>query len=166
MMTQKTIFSELNGFVVFDPAGLETFRDEHGNDGDILTPLTETDLGEAITADGTAIPILGVDTDDYGFVLSHGRQTYLKEVAVTSEGWVLNATGGLCVCGVGYLKNFNLQRLKEIGRVICFDVPRQWLTIDIHGGYDEDRLPVFELVYHEASVKPRFEGDMSVSYYF
>ena len=162
----KTLFSELNGFVVFNPVGLETFRDEHGHGNDILTPLTETDLGDSITADGIAIPILGVETDDYGFVVSHGLQTYLKEVAVTSKGWILNATGDLCVCGVGYLKNFDLEKLKEIGRVITFDVPQQWLTVDIYGGYDGNGLPVFELVYREASTTPKFGGDMSVSYYF
>ena len=152
--------------MIFDPHGLETFRENHGNGSNILTPLTETDLGETITTEGIAIPIIGVETDDYGFVLSHSQQTYLKDIAVISKGWVLNATGGLWVCGVGHLKNLDLRRLKAIERVICFEVPRQWLTIDIYGGYDRNQLPIFELVYDKAAEKPHFEGDMSVPYYF
>ena len=78
----------------------------------------------------------------------------------------LNATGRLGVCGIGYLKNFYLQKLKEIERIISFDVPAQWLAVDIYGGYIGGGLSVFELVYREASAKPDFSGNMSVSCYF
>ena len=162
----KTLFSELNGFAIFDPKALLDFKDKHANGNDLLTPLTETDLGDTITADGVAIPILGVETDDYGFVVSQGERTYLQEIAVTSTGWVLNATGGLCVCGIGYFRDFNLERLKEIDRMISFDVPAQWLAIDIYGGYDRNQTPVFEIVYRKVSAKPNFTGNMSVNYNF
>ena len=78
----------------------------------------------------------------------------------------MNATGRLGVCGIGYLKNFDLQKLKEIERIISFDVPAQWLAVDIYGSYDADGLPVFEIVYREVPEKPGFSGDMSVNYCF
>ena len=58
---KRQIFSELGGFVVYEPALLARYLDEHGlASGDVLAYFTQTEHGGAVTEGGIAVPILGV----------------------------------------------------------------------------------------------------------
>ncbi|GFD71524.1 hypothetical protein KUL113_09440 [Tenacibaculum sp. KUL113] len=165
-MRIEFLFSELNGFAIFDLKSLVDFKEKYIKGNDILTPLVETNLGEEISANGIAIPIIGVEADDYGFILSINERSYLSEVEVKSTGWILNSTGILGICGIGYLKDFTLEKLIKINKIIEFKVPKGWLKIEIYGGVNNDYVPVFEIVVKESTEKPEFEGDLSTNFNF
>ncbi|WP_298507207.1 hypothetical protein [uncultured Maribacter sp.] len=165
-MRIETLFSELNGFVIFDSKELISFKKKHINNSDILTPLTETNLGDEISANGVAIPIIGVESDDYGFIMSTNKLTYLKKVDVQSKGWIINSNGLLNICGIGYLKDFNLEKLIESNKIIKFEVPKGWLKIDIYGGLNDQHIPIIEIVFSKSLEKPKFEGDISINFSF
>ena len=58
---KRRIFSELGGFVLYEPALLARYMDEHWlANGDVLTYFTQTEHGDAVTRDGIAVPISGV----------------------------------------------------------------------------------------------------------
>ena len=58
---KRQIFSELGGFVIYEPALLARYLDEHGlASGDVLAYFTQTEHGGAVTEEGIAVPILGV----------------------------------------------------------------------------------------------------------
>lgn len=164
-MRLETLFSELNGFVIFDLKKLTEFQNKYIVGNDILTPLIESNLGDVITSSGIAIPIIGVEPDDYGFFVNN-NQNYINDVIIESKGWILESSGKLSICGVGYLKKFNLTELQEANKIITFDVPKKWLEIDIYTGINKNQIPVFEIVFNEVLEKPKFTADMSVNYAF
>lgn len=54
---KKQIFSELGGFVAYEPALLARYLDEHGRaNGDVLAYFTQTEHGDAVTEEGIAVP--------------------------------------------------------------------------------------------------------------
>lgn len=58
---KRRIFSELGGFVIYEPALLTRHLDKHGLvSGDVLAYFTQTEHGGAVTEEGIAVPILGV----------------------------------------------------------------------------------------------------------
>lgn len=58
---KRRIFSELGGFVVYEPALLAHYLDKHGLiGGDVLAYFTQTEHGGAVTEEGIAVPISGV----------------------------------------------------------------------------------------------------------
>ena len=62
---KRRIFSELGGFVIYEPALLARYLDEHGlANGDALAYFTQTEHGGAVTKDGIAVPIVGVRSDE------------------------------------------------------------------------------------------------------
>jgi len=164
-MRLETLFSELNGFVIFNPEKLDSFQRQHIGHCDILNPLTQGELGEVVVAEGIAIPIVGVEPDEYGFVVRAARG-YLASVAIESTGWIFNSSGCLSVCGIGYLLDFDMDRLQRGKRVLTFKVPEGWLEIDIFAGVDEAGAGVFEIVFNPVPEKPRLNGDVSTNYVF
>lgn len=165
-MRIKTLFSELNGFAIFDSKNVLSFKEQHSISDDFLTPLIQTDLGEEISAKGITIPIIGVEPDDYGFTVSLNRISYLDKIEIESKGWILNSTGNLNICGVGYFKDFNLHKLRQKKQILEFEVPQGWLEIEIYAGLDGDFSPVFEIVVRESEEQPEFKGDLSTNYSF
>lgn len=54
---KRRIFSELGGFVVYEPALLARYLDEHGlASGDVLAYFTQTEYGGAVTEEGITVP--------------------------------------------------------------------------------------------------------------
>ena len=54
---KRQIFSELGSFVVYEPALLARYLDEHGlASGDVLAYFTQTEYGGAVTEEGIAVP--------------------------------------------------------------------------------------------------------------
>ena len=54
---KRQIFSELGGFVVYEPTLLARYLDEHGlANGDVLAYFTQTEHGGAVTEEGIAVP--------------------------------------------------------------------------------------------------------------
>ncbi len=91
---------------------------------------------------------------------------YLASVAIESTGWIFNSSGCLSVCGIGYLLDFDMDRLQRGKRVLTFKVPEGWLEIDIFAGVDEAGAGVFEIVFNPVPEKPRLNGDVSTNYVF
>ena len=67
-MQIKEIFSELNGFVIYEPILLQEYlKNNQLTDKNVLNYLTETEYGDLITEEGIAIPIVGLTSDYYTF---------------------------------------------------------------------------------------------------
>lgn len=167
MLNRKPIFAELFGLVIFDLKGLKSFKEENNIGDDILDVLISSDLGDKISESGIAIPIVNIPGDYYYFVISHRNKTnrYLNnnQISITSKGWILlNEENEVYVCGVGYLKKFNENFIKEIS--IKLDIDKGWNEIEILGGIDnEDRL-VYEIITNGTTVKPVFYGNLEDSF--
>lgn len=58
---KRRIFSELGGFVIYEPALLARYLDEHGlANGGVLGYFTQTEHGDTVAREGIVVPILGV----------------------------------------------------------------------------------------------------------
>lgn len=102
MIFRGELFSELNGFVLCVP-DLE-------RGVDLLTKFTTTDEGDVVTKTGRAIPVMEVETGDYTLIIrSVDQPSQLPDQPrISSSGWVLNVGDEpLCLCGAGYLANWN-----------------------------------------------------------
>ena len=90
---KRQIFSELGGFVLYEPALLARYLDEHGlANGDVLAYFTQTEHGGAVTEEGIAVPILGVRSDYYDFAVTVGEADEeifnQNEAKIISRGWI------------------------------------------------------------------------------
>ncbi|WP_452219426.1 hypothetical protein [Lacinutrix salivirga] len=165
-MQIKTLFSELNGFVVFDQESFLKFKIDNFKNNDILTPLIETDFGEVISKKGIAIPIVVAQPDDYGFVVSMNKLSYLNETLVSTTGWIINVKSKVCICGLGYLKKFIIDDLIENDKLLEYDIKSGWAEIEIHCGINNDLLPIIEIVIIPKENKPKFLGNLDIIYDF
>nr|WP_314871307.1 hypothetical protein [uncultured Campylobacter sp.] len=180
---KRRIFSELCGFVVYEPALLARYLDEHGlASGDVLAYFTQTEHGDAVTREGIAVPILGVRSDYYDFAVSTGEASEeifaQNEAKIISRGWVFHSSGTLKIVGIGYFKD--MSRISEQNS-LSFKLKRGRYRLEILGGYRsanfsgspascDDTLvlsdtPVFHLRL-TPSAEPKFSGDLETSFYF
>ena len=180
---KRRIFSELGGFVIYEPGLLARYLDEHGlASGDILAYFTQTEHGGAITEEGIAVPILGVRSDYYDFAVTASEadeEIFAQDEAkIISRGWVFHSSGTLKIAGTGYFKDMSC-----IGEQnsLSFRVKRGRYRLEILGGYrganfsgapaplgDTPILsdtPVFHLRL-TPSAEPKFSGDLEMSFYF
>nr|WP_314167742.1 hypothetical protein [uncultured Campylobacter sp.] len=180
---KRQIFSELGGFVIYEPALLARYLDEHGLVGDdVLAYFTQTEHGGTVTEEGIAVPILGVRSDYYDFAVSTGETDEeifaQNEAKIISRGWVFHSSGTLKIAGIGYFKD--MSRISEQNS-LSFRVKRGRYRLEILGGYrganfsgapaplgDTPILsdtPVFHLRL-TPSAEPKFSGDLETSFYF
>ena len=90
---KRRIFSELGGFVIYEPTLLARYLDEHGlANGDVLAYFTQTEHGGAVTEEGIAVPIPGVRSDYYDFAVTVGEADEeifnQNEAKIISRGWI------------------------------------------------------------------------------
>jgi len=180
---KRRIFSELGGFVVYEPALLARYLDEHGlASGDVLAYFTQTEHGGAVTEEGIAVPISGVRSDYYDFAVTVGEASEeifaQNEAKIISRGWVFHSSGTLNIAGIGYFKDMSC--ISEQNS-LSFRVKRGRYRLEILGGYRGTNFsgaptplgntsilsdtPVFHLRL-TPSAEPKFSGDLETSFYF
>ena len=174
---KRRIFSELGGFVIYEPALLARYLDEHGlANGDVLAYFTQTEHGGAVTEEGIAVPISGVRSDYYDFTVTVGEASEeifaQNEAKIISRGWVFHSSGTLKIVGIGYFKD--MSRISEQNS-LSFRVKRGRYSLEILGGYRGANFsgapaplgdtPVFHLRL-TPSAEPKFSGDLETSFYF
>ncbi|UUZ82894.1 hypothetical protein LJK88_02385 [Paenibacillus sp. P26] len=160
----KSLFSELGGFVVYEPVLLKRYLDaNHLLEQDILQYFTGTDHGEIITKKGIAIPIIGVNTGYYHFDVTFGSRVMKEEeVKASSSGWVYyTESGRLSIVGIGYLTN----RDSLESNSLTFRVDEGWYSVEILCGEKEGRDELWiELVLHREDDAPKFSGNFETDY--
>ncbi|WP_298061402.1 hypothetical protein [uncultured Campylobacter sp.] len=174
---KRQIFSELGGFVVYEPALLARYLDEHGLvGGDVLAYFTQTEHGGAVTEKGIAVPISGVRSDYYDFAVSTGEASEeifaQNEAKIISRGWIFHSSGTLRIVGIGYFKDMSC--ISEQNS-LSFKLERGRYSLEILGGYrganfsgapaSRDDTPVFHLRL-TPSAEPKFSGDLEAPFYF
>lgn len=158
----KRLFSELNGFVIFDPVVLNNYlRDNNLDNDDILSYLINSEHGDKIVKLGIVIPILNLPTDYYAF--EKGFHEVINELK-KSEGWVMNSLSGICqIIGVGYLKD----------KTSIVDAPN--ITINLKKGcyrvsitsfYSSLNTPTFMLNFILLDNEAQSCGDIETDYGF
>ena len=180
---KRRIFSELGGFVIYEPALLARYLDEHGlASGDVLAYFTQTEHGGAVTEEGIAVPISGVRSDYYDFAVTVGEASEeifaQNEAKIISRGWVFHSSGTLKIAGIGYFKDMSC--ISEQNS-LSFRVKRGRYRLEILGGYRSanfsgspascDDTPILSdtPVFHlrlTPSAEPKFSGDLEMSFYF
>ena len=180
---KRRIFSELDGFVIYEPALLARYLDEHGlANGDVLAYFTQTEHGDAVAREGIAVPILGVRSDYYDFAVTVGKADEeifaQNEAKIISRGWVFHSSGTLKIVGMGYFKD--MSRISEQNS-LSFKLKRGRYRLEILGGYRSanfscspascDDTPILSdtPVFHlrlTPSAEPKFSGDLETSFYF
>ena len=180
---KRQIFSELGGFVIYEPALLARYLDEHGlASGDVLAYFTQTEHGGAVTEEGIAVPISGVRSDYYDFTVTASEASEeifaQNEAKIISRGWVFHSSGTLKIAGIGYFKDMSC--ISEQNS-LSFRVKRGRYSLEILGGYRGANFsgapaplgntpilsdtPVFHLRL-TPSAEPKFSGDLETPFYF
>lgn len=162
----KKIFSELKGFVIYNPELLTKYLQDHHLPGtNILKYFVENDHGDEITKSGIAIPVIGVEEGYYSFCISKNDERALNhdEVAVQSEDWVFEVTNNeVKIVGIGYLKD--ITSINEENS-ITLSLENGWFSMKIYAGMKNgERL--FELNMKSQDTKPVFNGDLTTEYYY
>ena len=180
---KRQIFSELGGFVIYEPALLARYLDEHGlASGDVLAYFTQTEHGGAVTEEGIAVPISGIRSDYYDFAVTMGEASEeifaQNEAKIISSGWVFHSSGTLKIAGIGYFKDMSC--ISEQNS-LSFRLKRGRYRLEILGGYRSANFsgvpaplgdtpilsdtPVFHLRL-TPSAEPKFSGDLETPFYF
>lgn len=153
-------FPELFGFVFLDPARLDQALGGEAADENLLERFSTTDLGDRVSADGIAIPVLGVEVGVYSVLVRHAAEpSPWPAPRLSSSGWVLGTTtGALLLCGAGYLARWDPGHPRH--RRI--DVPAGWYAVEIHGhvldsGADDG---AYEFVLTPTNTQPPFRAHL------
>jgi len=161
-MEGNKIFSELGGFVIYEPLFLEKYiADNKVANNDLLSHFTSSNEGDVVTGNGGIIPITGVPPDYYSFkIIEDLPPVYLVE----SQGWVLQVLSGeFRVTGIGYLTD--VAKMTE-DKSLSFFVPNRWYKLSITSYLDEAGDYTFGLKLTPATGKPVFSGNMETNYGF
>ncbi|WP_412850571.1 hypothetical protein ACL0VS_17925 [Chryseobacterium sp. PMSZPI] len=162
----KKIFSERKGFVIYSPELLTRYlQDHHLIDNNILQYFVGNEHGDEITRSGIAIPIIGVEEDEYAFRISMNGERILNpnEVAVQSDGWIFHASNNeVRVVGVGYLKD--ISSINE-DNSITLPINNGWYSLKILAG-NKDGERLFELNLQSHDHQPECKGDVMTKYYY
>lgn len=159
---KDTIFSELEGFVIYEPYRIEKFLQINEiKDKNLLNYLTTSELGDTITEEGIAVPITWVPPDDYKFsILDSMPESYLAR----SEGWVFKVeNGSFSIMGIGYLTNIDRINNKDVN--LSFNLENSWYSLTIVS-YMEEEQKCFGLILEKEDYKPDFYGDLEMDFLF
>jgi hypothetical protein len=147
------VFAELHGFVLVNPRRLDALTG--GARGDLLTPFSETALGDRVCEDGAVVPVLDITANDYDVAVRDAPPTILTTLRKSSPGWTLNVDDRpLVLCGVGYLVNWN-PGLRGHRRI---SVPAGAYEVEIRGGEVAPDKWGVEFVLTRAP-KPKYAAD-------
>nr|WP_315005977.1 hypothetical protein [uncultured Capnocytophaga sp.] len=161
-MQIKEIFSELNGFVIYEPILLQEYlKNNQLTDKNVLNYLTETEYGDLITEEGIALPIIGLTSDYYAFKIIKESPLHYK---VISEGWVLNVISAqIRIVGIGYF--VDIEKIDDSNSISFSDIPNGWYKLSIVSYFDDENRKTFGLMLEKSINKPLFEGDMNTNYF-
>jgi len=157
------LFSELHGFVIYEPLLLAEYLKRHNlNSKDVLSYFVDTDHGDIITREGIAIPVIGVPADYYSFT-----QEYITDenALQKSGGWIFNGySGTVRVVGIGHFKD--IFRIND-SNSLSFTVNKGWHDLTIISFFDSANEDAgFLLDFKQATNKPHFYGDVETKYGF
>ncbi len=164
----KELYAELGGFVLCDPQRIDQFHGGKAHHLNLLQRYTETEEGDQVCNQGIAIPVTDIEPWWYTLVIRHvAMPTYLTgTLRVVSRGFILGTeTGQLCLCGLGYLGDWN-----PVNNPSCY-VPVTifpgWYEVEIRGGLqgevaDREEL-VYEFVFTPSAQPPVFIADLSIN---
>ncbi len=161
-MQIKEIFSELNGFVIYEPILLQEYLKKNQlTDKNVLNYLMETEYGDLITEEGIALPIVGLTSDYYAFKIIKELPLHYK---VISEGWVLNVISmQIRIVGIGYF--VDIEKIDDSNSISFIDIPKGWYKLSIVSYFDDENRKTFGLMLEESINKPLFKGDMNTNYW-
>ncbi|MDM1352061.1 hypothetical protein HX014_15755 [Myroides marinus] len=157
------VFSELNGFVIYNPSELDIYlKNNNLKNNDILLYLTETIHGDILVQKGIMIPIINIPSDYYNFqLISQVDGRNIVRLA-KSKGWLLLSTSGIInIVGIGFLKDISLinNNYKQI------KVPQGFYNLTIISYYD-NKEPGFLLDLELTNEKQKFRGSYEFDYEF
>ena len=166
MLGDKSLFSELSGFVIYEPKLLrEYLRRNELRNNNILEYFTETNHGDTITKNGIVIPMMGMENDYYNFSLVENmNDRIILDNKFSSNGLIMQIVSGeINIIGIGYFTN--IERLFTINKnkILKFCIKNGWYEVEITGGIIEDEL-FYELLFTKMEVKPKFNGDINFLY--
>ncbi len=155
----KTLFAELNGFIIYDEEEFENFIKKHKIESNTMEALAISNLGSEVSEAGIAIPVLNIIADDYSFNTKRDDlPSELKEeqVKIHSAGWILySRTGLIKIAGTGYFLNYkNPDSIKSI----TLEIAIGWNEIKLIGGFNESSEPIYEIVFKPVPKKPEFSA--------
>ena len=153
-------FPEARGFCLLDPLTLDAALGESSEGMDLLTRFTTTSDGERVAAKGAAIPILGLEPDDYCVLLTPASpRVCMDDVVLTrSEGWILEVRSPrILLCGLGCLIDFR----RDHPAHHRFQLPVGWyrITIELRAS-DENELRI-ALLAEAVEPAPQFRADVT-----
>lgn len=156
------LYSELRGFVLFDPVALDGHHGEEARGTNLLKVYTSTDEGDRVAASGMIVPVFYVDNDFYSVIVrsDDGPSSIdpLKPSTI-STGWIIRASSGrLAVSGIGNLTSWN-PRGHRVRNIEC-DVG--WFSVRVQVGSAKRKgaRPVVEFTLSSRKRKPVFKGDV------
>jgi hypothetical protein len=146
--------------VLTDPGSLDDFHGQQARQRDLLELYTASDAGDAVAAEGVAIPVLGVEPGYYAITIrTESDSSPLSDPPFDmSTGWVLQVSSGeVVLAGVGYLKNWDPEHPK-LRRVA---LEPGWYSVDIFVGAatngDDFAL---DFVLRACAARPQFSADL------
>jgi hypothetical protein len=158
----KTLFSELNGFIVYDKQAFENFIKKHKIESNIMEALGTSNLGSEISKAGIAIPVLNITADYYSFSAERNDLFYNlkeKQPKIHSTGWILySRTGLIKIAGIGYFLNYkNPSNIKSI----TLEIAKGWNKIELAGGLNDNSEPTYEIACKPVQEKPNFTASLT-----
>lgn len=159
----KKIFSELFGFVVYDPQNLANYiRENHLSNQNLLSLFTETQAGDFVSENGIILPIMNVEPDDYAFEVNENFPN--DSLIAESNGWILQVVSNqIQVIGLGYLAQ--ISRVNATNS-LSFSVENGWYEVSVATYENASFEKVFVLKLQKVSKKPRFKADLQQDWFF
>lgn len=156
------IFSELEGFVIYDPKCLMNYISNYNLfDENLLSLFTETEAGDFVSQNGIIIPIIGVEPDYYSFEIVTDLQKKYNIIS-ESKGWILEVVSNqVTIVGIGYLTD--IATITEENS-LSFTVPNGWYNVSIATHQDIHSNKIFLLKLEKVLTKPSFKANIEQVY--
>lgn len=159
-MQVEKIFSELEGFIIYDPQCLANYISENNIfNQDLLSYFMESEDGDFVIQNGIIVPIMGVEPNYYTFEINNDLENYA--VIKESDGWILKVVSKqINIIGIGYLANVNtLNKQKSLS----FAISNGWYKVSIATYIDVFSSKSFVLKLQKVLTKPNYEGNMETN---
>ncbi|GIM57789.1 hypothetical protein CAPN006_21810 [Capnocytophaga canimorsus] len=159
-MQVEKIFSELEGFIIYDPQCLANYISENNIfNQDLLSYFMESEDGDFVIQNGIIVPIMGVEPNYYTFEINNDLENYA--VIKESDGWILKVVSKqINIIGIGYLANVStLNKQKSLS----FAISNGWYKVSIATYIDVFSSKSFVLKLQKVLTKPNYEGNMETN---
>lgn len=159
-MQVEKIFSELEGFIIYDPQCLANYISENNIfNQDLLSYFMESEDGDFVIQNGIIVPIMGVEPNYYTFEINNDLENYA--VIKESDGWILKVVSKqINIIGIGYLANIStLNKQKSLS----FAISNGWYKVSIATYIDVFSSKSFVLKLQKVLTKPNYEGNMEIN---